>query len=52
MADTRERVFQNDIIAALESQGWLIGKASDYDKVNAVYSQDLVGYFQAAYPDR
>jgi len=52
MADSRERVFQNDIIAALESQGWLIGKASDYDKVNAVYSQDLVGYFQAAYPDR
>ena len=52
MADTRERVFQNDIIAALESQGWLIGKASEYDKVNAVYPEDLIGYSQAAYSDR
>ena len=52
MADSHERVFQNDIISALESQGWLIGKASEYDKVNAVYPEDLVGYFQLAYPDR
>ena len=52
MADSHERVFQSDIITALESQGWLIGKASDYDKVNAVYPEDLVGYFQTAYPDR
>ena len=52
MADSHERVFQNDIMTALESQGWLIGKASEYDKVNAVYPEDLVGYFQSAYPDR
>jgi hypothetical protein len=39
-------------MAALESQGWLIGKASEYDKVNAVYPEDLIGYFQSAYPDR
>lgn len=52
MADSRERVFQNDIMAALESQGWLIGKALEYDKVNAVYPEDLIGYFQTAYPER
>jgi len=52
MADTRERVFQNDILAALESQGWLVGKASEYDKVNAVYPEDLIGYFKEALPER
>ncbi|WP_404362555.1 type I restriction endonuclease subunit R [Marinobacter sp.] len=52
MADSRERVFQNDIITALSAQGWLVGKASEYDRVNAVYTEDLVGYFQEAWPDR
>src|SRR5690554_5524929 len=52
MADSRERAFQNDIIAALNDQGWLVGKASEYDKVNAVYPEDLIGYFQEAWPDR
>jgi type I restriction enzyme R subunit len=52
MADSRERAFQNDIIAALSNQGWLVGKASEYDKVNAVYPEDLIGYFQEAWPER
>lgn len=52
MADTRERVFQNDILAALEGQGWLVGKASEYDKVSAVYPEDLIGYFKDAWPER
>jgi type I restriction enzyme R subunit len=52
MADSRERAFQNDIIAALNKQGWLVGKASEYDKVNAVYPEDLIGYFQEAWPER
>jgi type I restriction enzyme R subunit len=43
MADIRERIFQNDIIAALSDQGWLVGKASEYDKVSALYPEDLVG---------
>ena len=52
MADSRERAFQKDIIAALNHQGWLVGKASEYDKVNALYPEDLIGYFQEAWPDR
>lgn len=52
MADSRERAFQNDIITALEDQGWLVGKASEFDRVNALYPEDLVGYFQEAWPDR
>lgn len=52
MADSRERVFQNDILAALAQQGWLVGKASDFDKAHAVYPEDLIGYFQEAWPER
>lgn len=52
MADARERAFQNDIIGALHKQAWLVGKASEYDRANALYPEDLVGYFQEAWPDR
>ena len=52
MADSRERFFQSDIIADLQSQDWLVGKASGYDPANAVYTEDLVSYFQEAWPER
>ncbi|MCH8533253.1 MAG: DEAD/DEAH box helicase family protein [Saccharospirillum sp.] len=52
MADSRERVFQNDILSALAQQGWLVGKASGYDTVHALYPEDLIGYFQEAWPER
>jgi type I restriction enzyme R subunit len=52
MADSKERAFQNDILAALSGQGWLVGKASEHDKAAALYTDDLVGYFQEAWPDR
>lgn len=52
MADSRERFFQNDIIKALSEQGWLVGKASEYDKAHALYPEDLIGYFKDAWPER
>lgn len=52
MADSKEAVFQQDIIAALSAQGWLVGTSSGYDRANAVYTEDLLAYFQTAYPDR
>jgi len=52
MADSRERFFQKEIISSLRGQGWLVGKASEYDRTNALYPEDLVGYFQEAWPDR
>ncbi|MGI0153148.1 type I restriction endonuclease subunit R [Pseudidiomarina sp. WS423] len=52
MADSRERFFQNDIIKALSAQGWLVGKASEYDKAHALYPEDLIGYFKDAWPER
>lgn len=52
MADSKEAVFQKDIINALASQSWLVGKASEYDRVHAVYPEDLIGYLREAWPER
>lgn len=52
MADSKEAQFQQDIIDAMAAGGWRVGKASGYDRVNAVYPEDLAGYFQEAYPER
>ena len=52
MADSQEKTFQKDILTALAGQQWLIGKSADYDRTNALYPEDLIGYFQSAYPDR
>ncbi|TQE98090.1 MAG: type I restriction endonuclease subunit R, partial [Spiribacter salinus] len=52
MADSREHQFQQDIIDGLAADGWLVGQASGYDRANALYPEDLVGFFQEAYPDR
>ncbi|NYT66889.1 type I restriction endonuclease subunit R [Alcaligenaceae bacterium] len=52
MANSKEAVFQQDIINALAAHGWLVGTSSGYDRTNAVYTEDLLAYFQTAYPDR
>lgn len=53
MADSRETQFQQDIIAAMTADGgWITGPASGYDRTNALYTEDLIAFFQTAYPDR
>ncbi|NWD55333.1 type I restriction endonuclease subunit R [Pseudomonas veronii] len=52
MADSKEAQFQQDIIDALAGQGWLVGKASGYDRRTALYTEDVLGYFQDAWPER
>lgn len=52
MADSREIQFQQDIINAMLLQGWLTGPASGYDRSNALYTEDLLGYFKEAWPER
>ncbi|MAF75899.1 MAG: restriction endonuclease subunit R [Idiomarinaceae bacterium] len=52
MADSKERQFQTDILNSLEKDGWLIGSAANYDKTNAVYTEDLIAFVKDAYPDR
>ncbi|UVO17492.1 type I restriction endonuclease subunit R [Stutzerimonas stutzeri] len=52
MADSREVQFQQDIITAMVAQGWLTGPASGYDRRTALYSEDFLGYFKDAWPER
>ena len=52
MADSKELPFQQDIIDALTAQGWLVGKSADYNPTTALYTEDLLAYFQTAWPDR
>lgn len=52
MADSKEAQFQQDIIDALATQGWLVGTASGYDRRTALYTEDVLGYFKEAWPER
>jgi len=52
MADSREIQFQQDIINQMVADGWLNGPASGYDRTTALYTEDLLAFFQDAYPDR
>ena len=52
MADSKELAFQQDIISAMSAQGWLVGKSANYNAATALYTEDLLAYFQTAWPDR
>jgi len=53
MADSRKARFQQDIIDAMTADGrWLTGSARGYDRPNALYTEDLIAFFQTAHPDR
>ncbi len=52
MADSKELAFQQDIINAMAAQGWLVGTSAGYDAKTALYTEDLLAYFQTAWPDR
>lgn len=52
MADSKEAQFQQDIITAMTAQGWFTGPASGYDPRTALYTEDVLGYFKDAWPER
>jgi len=52
MADSKEAQFQQNIIDALAAQGWLVGNASGYNRGTALYTEDVLGYFKDAWPER
>ncbi|MGB3296214.1 MAG: DEAD/DEAH box helicase family protein [Phormidesmis sp.] len=52
MADSKELTFQQDIISAMAAQSWLVGKSANYNAATALYTEDLLAYFQTAWPDR
>jgi type I restriction enzyme R subunit len=39
-----ELVFQNDMIAQLQANGWLLGKAEHYNRELALYPEDVIGF--------
>ncbi|MFK8182788.1 MAG: type I restriction endonuclease subunit R [Phormidesmis sp.] len=50
MADSKEIAFQQDIINDLAAQGWLVGTSAKYNATTALYTEDLLAYFQTAWP--
>jgi len=47
---TLERIFQNDILAQMETNGWQRGKSEHYDRERALYSQDALTFVQTTQP--
>ncbi|WP_262966881.1 type I restriction endonuclease subunit R [Methylobacter psychrophilus] len=41
-----ELTFQNDMIKHLVANGWLLGKAENYNRELALYPEDLLGFVQ------
>ena len=52
MNKVNELPFQNDIIAALQNNGWLLGKSENYNHELALYSEDLLGFVQETQPQQ
>ncbi len=44
MNKANELTFQNDMIAQLQANGWLLGKAEHYNRELALYPEDVIGF--------
>src|SRR5699024_7007850 len=51
MASPLERQFQDDVITALQERGWTTGTADCYDAQRALYPEDVINFYQCAYPE-
>ena len=52
MADAREKFFQQDIVTALEKQGWVVGSPNKYDREHALYPEDVLAFMKKAHPEQ
>ena len=50
MDSTQERVFQNDIIAQMQANGWQLGKPENYDRATALYTADVLAFVKGTQP--
>lgn len=50
-SQANEKNFQNDILLAMQSNGWLLGKSDDYNRTRALYEADLLAFVQTSQPD-
>ena len=46
MSKANELTFQNDIIAQLLANGWLLGKSEHYNRELALYPEDVIGFIK------
>ena len=49
---TQERIFQDNIITQMVSNGWKTGKSEGYDRERALYSQDALTFVQITQPQQ
>lgn len=47
-----EYIFQNDMIRQMVSNGWQVGDPAKYDRVHALYTEDLLGFVQETQDDQ
>jgi len=43
--------FEDYIVEQLAAQGWQVGSAERYDRVRALYPEDVIGYLQDSQPE-
>ncbi len=48
----RELQFQNDILDQMQSQGWLLGESSKYNKELALYPEDAEAFIKRTQPQQ
>lgn len=50
MDQSKEVVFQNDIIEEMTAKGWLLGESNRYDRTRALYVEDLLHFVKTTQP--
>ncbi len=50
--NTQEKIFQNDILAQIQSHGWLTGESNHYNKELALYPDDVIAFIKTTQPDQ
>lgn len=49
---SNELTFQNDMIAQLLANGWLLGTPEGYNRELALYEEDVLGFVQDTQPEQ
>jgi type I restriction enzyme R subunit len=48
----QEKIFQNDILDQMQSQGWVLGESNKYNKELALYPEDVIAFAKATQPQQ
>ena len=50
MIKSDERTFQNEMIESMLANGWLLGEPNKYNRITALYEEDLLGFVKESQP--